>query len=159
MKTWIKRTLIGVFGASALIGGLSACSHRAHGPWGSTTLSEADQVKWRAQMVERVGGRLELDAAQKARLAVLADTLAAQRKAVMGSSADPRTELQAMIAGERFDRSRAQALVETKTGALREASPAVIAAAADFYDSLDPAQQQKVRDVLARAGHRHGWHG
>jgi Spy/CpxP family protein refolding chaperone len=159
MKTWIKRTLFGVFGASVLIGGLAACSHRAHGPWGSGSLSDADQAKWRAQMVERVGSRLELDAAQKAKLAVLGDTLAAQRKAVMGGSADPRAELQAMIAGERFDRSRAQSLVDTKTGALREASPAVIAAAADFYDSLKPEQQQKVRDALARGGHRHGWHG
>ena len=160
MKTWIKRTLIGVFGASVLLGGLAACSHRAHGPWGSgASLSEADRAKWHAQMVERIGGRLELDAAQKVKLAALADTLSAQHKAVMGSSADPRAELRAMIAGERFDRSRAQSLVDTKTVALREASPAVIAAAADFYDSLNPAQQQKVRDALARGGHRHGWHG
>lgn len=64
-----------------------------------------------------------------------------------------------MLAGERFDRSRAQALVDAKTSALREASPAVITAAADFYDSLKPTQQEQVRSLLAGGGHRHGWGG
>lgn len=158
MKNWIKRTLIGVFGASVLFGGLAACSQRGHhGHWGQA--SETERAEWRGKMVERASAKLELDTAQKARLATLVDTLAAQRKAVMGSGADPRAELQAMLAGERFDRSRAQALVESKSAALRDASPAVIAATADFYDSLKPAQQQQLRDLLARGGRRHGWGG
>jgi len=33
----------------------------------------------------------------------------------------------------------------------------VIAAAADFFDSLNPAQQQKVRDFMERGGRR--WRG
>ena len=32
--------------------------------------------------------------------------------------------------------------------------PKMIAALADFYDSLNPTQQQKVRDFMQR---RHGW--
>jgi periplasmic protein CpxP/Spy len=159
MRKWLKRTLVGVFGASVLFGGLAACSHRSHGGWGGAPRSEAEQSEWRAKMVERAGSRLDLDAAQKAKLAVLADTLAAQRKAVMAGSADPRAELNALIAGERFDRGRAQNFVDGKTAALRQASPAVITAAADFYDSLNATQQQKVRDLLARGGRRHGWHG
>jgi Spy/CpxP family protein refolding chaperone len=159
MRKWIKRTLIGVFGASVLFGGLAACSHRSHSGWGGAPRSEAEQAEWRAKMVERAASRLELDAAQKAKLALLGDTLAAQRKVMMADGAHPRTELTALIAGERFDRARATSFVETKTAALRQASPAVIAAAADFYDSLNPAQQQKVRDMLARGGHRHGWRG
>ncbi len=52
---------------------------------------------------------------------------------------------------------RAQALVEEKTGAIREKSPEVIAAFAGFYDTLKPEQQQKLRDYLAK---RHGgWRG
>lgn len=159
MKKWLKRTLVGVFGASVLFGGLAACSHRSHGGWGHEPRSEAEQAEWRAKMVERAASRLELDAAQKAKLAVLGDTLAAQRKVMMGDGTHPRAELSALVAGERFDRARASSFVEAKTAALRQASPAVIAAAADFYDSLSPAQQQKVRDMLARGGHRHGWRG
>lgn len=158
MRKWIKRTLIGVFGASVLFGGLAACSHRQHGGWGGAPRSEAEQAEWRAKMVDRVASRLELDAAQKAKLGVLADTLSAQRKAMLAGS-DPRAELTATIAGERFDRTRAQAFVDAKSATLRTASPAVIAAAAEFYDALNPAQQQKVREFLARGGHRHGWRG
>lgn len=157
MKPWIKRTLAGVFGASLLIGGLSACSHRSHGPWGSS-MSETDQAQWRERMVERAGSKLDLDAAQKAKLTVLADTLSAQRKAVMANGGEGRSELKAIVAGAQFDRNRAQALVDAKSTAVRSGSPAVIAAAADFYDSLKPEQQQKVRELLDRGGRR-GWRG
>jgi len=61
-----------------------------------------------------------------------------------------RAEAQAMIAGAKFDRARAQAFVETKITAVRTKSPEVIAEAADFYDSLNPAQQQQVRDFMSR---------
>jgi len=156
MKPWIKRTLIGVFGASLLIGGLSACSHRMHGGWGNMT--EAEQAKWRERMVDRASSKLDLDAAQKAKLTVLADTLSAQRKVMVAGGGEALPAMKAVLAGSQFDRNRAQALVDAKTAALREASPAVIAAAADFYDSLKPEQQQKVRGYLERGGH-HGWRG
>ncbi len=156
MKTWIKRTLAGVFGASVLLGGLTACGHGRH-EWQS--MSETDATQFRARMVEKVGSKLELDAAQKAKLAVLADKLREQRQALMGGGADPRAEMrgqfQSLIAGATFDRAGAQAMVEAKTAALRGKSPEVIAAAADFFDSLKPEQQQKVRDFLQKRG---GWH-
>ncbi len=50
-------------------------------------------------MVERVGSRLDLDEAQKAKLGVLADQLRAQRNALVGSTTDPRAELQSLVAG------------------------------------------------------------
>jgi protein CpxP len=159
MRPWIKRTLIGVFGASLLFGGLAAFSHRHHhGPWGGN-LTDAEQAKWRERMVDKASRKLDLDAAQKAKLALLAEALSTQRKALAAKGGEPRAELKAVLAGAQFDRSRAQALVDAKANAVREASPAVITAAADFYDSLKPEQQQKVRAVLERGGHHHGWRG
>lgn len=155
MKTWIRRTLVGVFGVSVLFGGLAACSHPAHAPWSGPT-TDAERAEWRSRMVDRIGSKLDLDAAQKVRLAALADTLAAQRKTVIGGT-DPRAEVQSLVAGEHFDRARAQSLIDAKTAAMREASPAVITAAADFYDSLRPEQQAKVREFMQRRGH--GWRG
>lgn len=154
MRPWIKRTLVGVFSASILVGGLTACGHHRDGNW--STMSEADQVKMRDKMVERISGKLELDAAQKQRLVVLADKVKEQRVALMGGTASPRADFEALIAGPKFERERAQGLVESKTNAIRSKSPEVIAAAADFYDSLKPEQQQKVRDFLAKRGHRRG---
>ena len=151
MRPWIKRTLFGVFGASILIGGLSACGHHHGGGW---QMSEADSAKMRERMIERASSKLDLDATQKQKLAVLADKLKEQRMALVGTTTDPRAELQALVAGTKFERERAQGLVEAKTGALRSKSPEVIAAAGDFFDSLKPEQQQKVRELLSK---RHGW--
>ena len=151
MKLWLKRTLVGVFGASILVGGLAACGHGHHR---GLNMSEADSAKLRERVLERAGKELELDEAQKQRLAVLADKLREQRLALMGTGADPRAEIQTLVWGPKFDREHAQAFVEAKTSALRSKSPEVIAAAADFFDSLRPEQQQQVRDFINR---RHGW--
>ena len=153
MKPWIRRTLIGVFGASVLFGGLAACSHRHHGgDWQG--MSDEDAAKARARMIDRVGSRLDLDDAQKAKLGALADEVRAQRQALVGST-DPRAEIQSLVAGNTFDRTKAKALVDAKTSVIQTKSPELIAAIGDFYDSLRPEQQQKVRDFMSR-GH-HGW--
>ncbi len=155
MKTWLKRTLVGVFGASVLFGGMAACSHRAHHGQGWHAMSEEDAAKMKARMVDKAGSHLDLDAAQKAKLGVLADKLRAQRNALVGSTTDPRAELQALVAGPSFDRAKAKSLVDAKTGAITTQSPEVIAALADFYDSLKPEQQAKVRELVAGRGR--GW--
>jgi len=155
MKRWLKRTLIGVFGASVLFGGLAACSHRHH-HHGWQSMSEEDAAKMRAHMIDRVAGRLDLDEAQKAKLGVVADQLRAGRQALHGTT-DPRTEVQSLVAGNTFDRAKAKALIDQKTSAVQSKSPELIAAFGDFYDSLKPEQQQKVRDLMQRG--RHGWGG
>ena len=123
MKTWLKRTLIGVFGASVLFGSLAACSHRSHHGYGGHAMSEEDAAKMKARMIEKVASRLDLDAAQKAKLGVLADTLRAQRNALVGTTTNPRAELQSLVAGPTFDRAKAKALVEAKTGAITMQKP------------------------------------
>jgi protein CpxP len=158
MKTWIRRTLIGLAATGTLLGGLAACSHGHYGH-SRGPMSDADIVQLRERFIDKAAGKLDLDTAQKARLATLADALQAQRSALMagaaGGAAQPRAELQALIAGTSFDRSKAQALVDSKTAAVRDKAPAVVTAMADFYDSLKPQQQQKLRDMLAK-GRRWG---
>lgn len=154
MKPWIRRTLIGLTGLGLVFGGLAACSHRLHPGWPA---NEADAAQWRERMVHKASRELELDAAQQTKLNSLAEAMAAQRRALMGAQGEagghPRAEFQALIAGPQFDRARGQALLEAKTGALRDGAPKVMAAAADFYDSLRPEQQQKLRDFMARGRH------
>lgn len=152
-KRALKRTLFGVLGATVLVGGLTACGYRGHDR-GMASMSAEDQVKFRDKMVDRVSGKLDLNTDQKQRLTTLADKLQAQRKALMGATADPRAEMQALVAGDKFERTRAQALVTEKISAITTQSPEVIAALADFYDSLNAAQQTKVREYLQG---RHGW--
>jgi Spy/CpxP family protein refolding chaperone len=159
MRPWLRRTLFGIFGASVLLGGMAACSHRGgyHGGQGWQAMSDEDAARMRARMIERVGEKLDLDAAQKDKLGVLADRLREQRAALVAGTSDPRAELQALVAGPTFDRARANAFVQSKTEALRGKSPEVIAAAGDFYDGLRPEQQAKVREYMSH-GRRGWWH-
>lgn len=151
MKTWIKRSLFGLAAVGITLGGLAACGHGGHrGP-----MSEAQITEMRGRIVERASSELKLDAVQKQHLQVLADQVQAQRRALTGEGANPRAEWQALIAGPRFDVARAQSLINDKTEAVRNQSPAVIAAAASFYDSLRPEQQQQVRDFLQRSRRGH----
>ena len=151
MKPWIKKALMGIFGASIAVGGLTACSSGYHhrGPMSTEKIAEV-----RSKVVERVSSKLDLSAVQKQKLNVLADKMEAQRAAFLGKAADPRAEMQAIVAGDKFDRARAQALLEEKTRAVQANSPEVITALANFYDSLNAGQQQKVRELMQR---RKGW--
>jgi periplasmic protein CpxP/Spy len=152
MNPWIKRTLIGLTSVTVLAGGLAACGHRgqhAQGP------ASAEQVaEWRGKAVDRVTRKLDLTAEQRQKFEVLADKLIAQRAAMIGQSQGPRTEMKALVAGDKFDRARALNLLDEKTRVLQMSTPEVITALADFYDSLNPAQQAEVREFLDK---RRGW--
>jgi protein CpxP len=152
MKPWIKRTLIGLFAAGVLLGGLAACSHGMH-RHGWHAMSEADMAQMKTRMVDRVGSKLDLDEAQKAKLGVLADQLQAQRKAFIGNGPDPRAELPRSWPAPPSTAPRRRALIDGKVGAVQSSRRAVLAALADFYDSLKPEQQAKVREFMASAGH------
>ena len=153
MKTWIKRSLIGIAAAGALFGGIAAFADRhGEGPCGHM-MSMRDPAAMKAHFVERAGRYLDLDAAQKAKLGALADTMQQQRQALLGG-AQPGAQFQGLIAGSSFDRANAGELVASKLGAIQSGSPAVIDAMANFYDSLKPEQQAKLREFIAH--HHHG---
>lgn len=153
MRPWIKRTLFGLAGASVALGGLTACAHRyGHEPF--SAMSAEQQAQFRQRIVDRVASRLELNQDQKQRLDALAVKLNEQRMALRGAT-DPRAEARSLIAGDKFDREKAKALVGEKIAAVNTKSPEVIAAFGDFFDSLSPAQQTKVRDFLQNR--HHGW--
>jgi Spy/CpxP family protein refolding chaperone len=155
MRTWIKRTLIGLLGAAVLVGGIVACSHRHHG-WGGEHWSAQDSAEWRERLLERAGKELQLDAAQSAALSAVFDRMQEQRNALMAGNATPRDELRALVATERFDRARAQAWVDQKTDVMRSQTPQTIDALAAFYDGLKPEQQARLREFMNRRGHRGG---
>lgn len=153
MKPWIKRTLIGLTVTTVVLGGLTACGSRgdhARG-WSDERITEV-----RGNAIEKISDRLDLNADQKAKLGVLADQMIASRKALRGNT-DPRTDLQALVAGDKFDRSKAQQLLDQKLQAAQGNGPQMLAAFGDFYDSLNPEQQKQVREKLERRGH--GWWG
>ena len=150
----LKRSLIVALGATLLVGGLSACGHRSHDY--SASMSAEQYAQKRDKMVDKAANKLDLNADQKKRLTTLGDKMFEQRTAFIGTTKDPRAEMKALVAGDKFDTTRAQALITDKTAALQVKSPEVVAALADFYNSLNPTQQQKVRDLMDGRGH---WFG
>jgi Spy/CpxP family protein refolding chaperone len=154
MKTWIKRSLIGLTAATVVLGGLTACGgHRDHARgWSDERITEV-----RGKAIDKIGSKLELSAEQKQKLGVLADEMIASRKAFRGEGADPRTELTALVAGDKFDRTKAQALLDQKLQVMQGNAPKMLSAFGDFYDSLNPEQQKQVRERMEKRGH--GWWG
>lgn len=149
MKRWLKWSLAGLLGAAVVAGGLTACSRGHHGNWSDEGVAEV-----RAKIVSKITRKLDLNAAQQQKLDGLANEIVAQRTAFRGEGGDPRIEIPALIQGDKFDRARAQAMLAQKTQAIQGNAPKVLAALADFYDSLTPEQQKEVR---ALQEHRRGW--
>jgi periplasmic protein CpxP/Spy len=152
LKSWTKRLVFGALSGAVLFGGLSACSHgpARHGGYENAQ----DSSKFRARMMERVTAQLELNPEQVTRLGVLADKMQQQRLALRGQDGHPAAQVQSLFVGDKLDRIKAQALVSEKTAAVSSKSPEVITALGDFYDGLNPVQQQKVRDFLQKGGAR-----
>jgi periplasmic protein CpxP/Spy len=154
MKPWIKRSLIALTAVTVVLGGLTACGSRgdhARG-WSDERVTEV-----RGKAIEKISSKLDLNAEQKAKLGVLADEMIASRKAFRGESANPRADMAGLIAGDKFDRTKAQLLLDQKLQAAQGNGPKMLAAFGDFYDSLNPEQQKQVREKLERRGH--GWWG
>ena len=152
MRSWIRRSLFGAAGLALVAASVGGCAYQ-RGDW------HGNSAEFRAKMVERVGGKLDLDAAQKQKLAVLAEKLQAQREALRAGN-DPRAQFRQLFAGDKLDQAGAARLIDEKTAAVKTGSPEVIAAAADFFDNLRPDQQQKVREFMDRRGRGHwGRHG
>lgn len=152
MKSLMKKSLIGLVGAAVLMFGAAGCSHQS----GGRHMSDENRSEFRGKMIDRVASKLDLNEMQKQKLTVLAAKMQEQRSGLMGdrSAAGPREQAKAVIAGSTFDKTKAQALIDEKTSAVKGKSPEVIAAAADFFDALNPAQQQQVREFMNRG---RGW--
>ncbi|MDO4905587.1 MAG: Spy/CpxP family protein refolding chaperone [Lautropia sp.] len=156
MKAGIKRLVIGFASVAVLAGGLTACCSTGHRSWGGGPggWSDADMAARQEKMVERITDKLDLDADQKTKLNALADAMKEQRKALRGPADDPRAEMNAVIAGTTFDRDKAQGMLDQRVSALQTQGPNVLDKMAEFYDSLTPEQQERVRVKLNK---RHGW--
>ena len=73
---------------------------------------------------------------------------------VLDAVEDPHAEVMALVWGPRFDREGARSLLERKPGYV----PAVLQSvqcAADRFDQLQPAEQQRLRSLIQR--HQRRW--
>jgi periplasmic protein CpxP/Spy len=148
MKSWIKRVTLVSLGTLVAVTGLAACTHRgferAH-----NGITDTELATYRERVIERATRKLDLDATQRAKLAILFDALAAQRTA-LNRVANAKSAMQSLLVSEKFDRKKAQSLVDDFSVTVNLASPTLVNATADFYDSLKPEQQAALRRMLGK---------
>jgi protein CpxP len=150
----IRIILLGAVAATFLVAGLASCGHSGDRGWGANVTAE-QFAKKRDKLVDRAARKLDLNAAQKDLLAKVGDKMFEQRKSLIGQTPDRQALIGSLIAGPKFDTTKAQALITEKTTVMQTKSPETLAAFAAFYDSLNAVQQQKVRDLVNK---RHfGW--
>jgi len=154
MRTSIKYTLIGFTSGVLLSAGVAgfAFGPMPHG-FGYFAGEDAEgRAAFREFVTERIGKKLNLDDAQQQALKQLAEKLGATKATMIEDRQQTFAKVQGVIQGASFDKAAALALVDEKTGKIREQAPDVVASLAGFYDGLNPTQQQQVRDWVANRG-------
>ena len=149
----MSKTLIIVLIIVALIalvgGGLAWAKHRGYCRHGG--------VEW---IQDRISSRLDLNETQRQKLSNLGDTLVDLRQQWVETRKQGRGELIALLDEPSLNRERAESLLGSWHRSWTERSPELIAAFADFSDSLNPEQREQLREFIEkRSGSRRpGWY-
>lgn len=146
------RYIAAILGAVGIAVAVAGCGHgyRHHEPG-----------DYAVRHIEKLGKELNLNEAQTAKLNAVTETLRKGRDSLRAKHDEKHKEMLALLDQPKLDRQRALGLVQQTTRGINEHAPEMIAAMGDFYDSLAPAQQQKLREEvkerMANAG-RCRWH-
>ena len=144
----MSKTLIIVLIIIALValigGGLAWAKHRGYCRQGG--------MEW---IQDRISNRLDLNETQQQKLSALGDTLSGLRKQWVETRKQRQGELIELLDTPSLNRERAVSLLETWHRSWTERSPELVAAFADFSDSLNKEQREQLREFIEK---RRGWH-
>lgn len=109
-------------------------------------------------MVGYISEELNLDSTQVQALELLKEEIMATRLKMRDQITPMHDEAKSMIAAEVFDQEKALQLINSKTGAVNEVAPYIVAALGNFLDSLNTEQKAEILDFMDQRGghHRHG---
>ena len=148
----MSKTLIVVLVIIALValvaGGLAWAKHRGYCRHGG--------MEW---IQARISSRLDLNETQQRKLSALGDTLMDLRKQWVDTREQRRNELIELLNEPSLNRERAESLLDTWHRSWAERSPELVAAFADFSDSLNAEQREQLREFIEKRSrwHRPGW--
>ena len=104
-------------------------------------------------MFNKVSKKLDLNEAQQVNLSALQDKVKTKMQMLHQNKAQRKGNILALL-GDEFDQTQAMSLLETRSAKMNDNAPEMIAAFANFYDSLDATQQQEVRQFMSKRGGR-----
>jgi protein CpxP len=148
MKPLIKFTVIAMVGIVTL-GIMTGCAYRfAH-------KTPRERAEW---VVKKLGEELKLSDAQASKLNALKDELLDMRGDYRKRHDETRKTIDELLSQPSLDQARVLAMVRERTQEVDDKAPKIVAAFADFYDSLAPDQQKKLHDeITERLEKRHGY--
>jgi len=144
-----RLTKIAIVSSVLVIGAgmLAACGYHHKTP--------EERAEW---IVKKVSDELDLNDMQKEKLDVVKTEMMKLRKEFNGDRASTRKQVLALVSQPTLDRDALMNMINVRTQAVSNDAPQIVAAFGDFYDSLNPEQQAKVREHIEKGmEHRH-WH-
>lgn len=143
LSTRIVTAVLLVVGSSGVVYAFSK-----HGDWGMTPQEKAEFVG------DRVGKKLDLDAAQQQKFDALAELVAGIVAEARADREAQMQEISALLDEPSLNQARALELIGQKTDLVNEKAPLVISSLAVFVDSLTPEQKSKLQQFIEHR-HRH----
>jgi outer membrane lipopolysaccharide assembly protein LptE/RlpB len=98
--------------------------------------------------VEHVAKELQLNELQTAKLHLLKDSVLTMRESMRADRERQQQAALALLEKPTVDRPRAFGLLQDATREIHDQAADVLRSFADFYDTLSPPQQRKVRETL-----------
>jgi len=150
MKPLIKLAVIAMVGVG-LLSITTGCAHRfAH-------KSPQERAQW---MVNKLDDELSLTDAQRSKLNALKDEWLTARSTYRKNRGNTRETIDELLSQPVLDQPRILALIKKRTQEVNTMAPQVVSALAAFYDSLTPAQQNKLHHEVTEGLKRYQgyWH-
>ncbi len=110
-------------------------------------------------MVNKITKKLDLAPIQVAELEKLSSTLLEVRSEFSGQRETLHNTIDQLLSQPTLDQQRLVDLIKSQTEIVNQKAPVVVASAAEFYNSLTPEQQARLKEKVQshRDEHRH-WH-
>ena len=138
-----KRTIIYLSGIALLTTSIVACNHG--------TPEERGE-----RMVERITEELALTETQQTNLSMVKEAFLEMRKTMQSNREQSKAEVMKILKQTTLNRDAANAIVTQHVETIQSASPTIIDAVGNFYDSLDGKQQTEIREFIDdKMDHRH----
>ena len=106
-------------------------------------------------IAEEIDDELDLNAEQLVKLNKLKTHLLGLHKSHKAEKEQHHKQLQAILAKPYLDQQAILSHISKKTNFINEKSPEVVALLAEFYDSLNEEQHEKVRELADKHHDRH----
>lgn len=114
---------------------------------------------WFAQwMMRRIGRKLRLDTQQQVRLEALQGKMHEVHDDLRQVRRDTHAEVEKLIGAEQLDRGAARRLFQVPRHAMEERMPEMVDSFADFLDSLNGEQRQRLLAMWNKHQRQHGAH-